>query len=191
MTKQLLLVGGPNGAGKTTAARFLLPRFFVQGKFLNADEIARQIAPEKPEAAALSAGKILLAKMENYLQNGTSFALESTCAGKIYHRYLLEAKQNGWRITLLYLWLPELRLSLARVEQRVRAGGHNIPAEVIARRYRSGLRNLLNLYLPLAEEAEIYDNSRQQRALIAEKRRDLPLQILIPDLWQRMQEVAK
>jgi predicted ABC-type ATPase len=61
--REILVVGGINGAGKTTASRILQPEFFEKYEFLNADEIARSISPENVEAAALAAGRQLIARM--------------------------------------------------------------------------------------------------------------------------------
>jgi predicted ABC-type ATPase len=100
-------------------------------------------------------------------------------------------KANGWRITLLYFWLSSPELSIARVAQRVREGGHSIPQEVIRRRFVSGLRNMLSLYLPLADDAEIYDNDNCGRVLIAEKRMGEDLVVRDAGRWSRMSELTK
>lgn len=143
--KEIVLLGGPNGAGKTTAARVLLPEFFGLYTFLNADEMARDISPENVEAAPLAAGRRLIERMRANVRNGESFAVETTCAGKSYLRLLQQCKQDGWRITLLYFWLPTPEDAIARVARRVSTGGHNIPAEVVLRRYYAGIANMRNL----------------------------------------------
>ena len=167
--KEIVILGGPNGAGKTTTARILLSDFLREHEFLNADEIAREISPRNPEAASLSAGRELINRMRSLVLGGNSFAFETTCAGKSYIRVLEQCRRNGWRIALFYFWLPSPEDSLARVAKRVSEGGHGIPAEVIQRRFRTGLRNMRHLYLPLADTAAIYDNSGQRRILIAQK----------------------
>jgi predicted ABC-type ATPase len=167
--KEIVLIGGPNGAGKTTAARVLLSEFLVESEFLNADEIAREISPEDPEVAAFAAGRELLVQMRKLIQEGSSFALETTCSGKAYLRILEQCKKEGWRIVLFYFWLPSLEISLARVRQRVSKWGHNIPPELIQRRFLTGLWNMRHCYHPLADTAAIYDNSGKQRTLVAEK----------------------
>jgi predicted ABC-type ATPase len=93
--KEIVLIGGPNGAGKTTAARVLLPEFLDENVFLNADEIARGIAPENPEAAAFAAGRVLIERMRGLVQQGRSFALETTCSGKTYLHLLEQCKGDG------------------------------------------------------------------------------------------------
>ncbi|MGO8759140.1 MAG: AAA family ATPase [Terracidiphilus sp.] len=187
--KEIVIIGGPNGAGKTTAARVLLPEFLRDHEFLNADEIAREISPDDPEAAALAAGRVLIERMRWLVRESRSFALETTCSGKSYLRLLDRCKREGWRIALFYFSLPSPDASLARVAQRVREGGHNIPTDVIQRRFRTGLWNMRNLYLPLADTAAIYDNSSQRRVLVAEKEPGLPLRVVDPARWSKMEEL--
>jgi predicted ABC-type ATPase len=189
--KEIILIGGPNGAGKTTAARVLLRDFLELNTFLNADDIARDLSPENVEAVALAAGRQLIERMRSLAGSGQSFALETTCAGKSYLRLLQQCKQDGWRITLLYFWLPRPEDAVARVARRVRHGGHDIPEDVILRRYSAGLSNMRNLYLPLADEAEIYDNTDRRRVLIAEKREGLALLVHDPERWAKIEEAAQ
>lgn len=188
--KDIILLGGPNGAGKTTAAKVLLPEFLELYSFLNADEMARNISPSDSEAASFAAGQLMMERMRVLVHDGKSFAIETTCAGKSYASLLQRCKQAGWRITLLYFWLPTPEMAIARVALRVTEGGHNIPSDVVLRRYYTGLSNMCNLYLPLADEAEIYDNSDKQQVLIAEKREGRSLIVHEPERWARIQEVA-
>ncbi len=190
-SKDIFILGGPNGAGKTTAARVLLPDFLRENEFLNADEIAREISPDNPDSAAMAAGRELIERMRRLIRNGQTFAVESTCAGRSYLRIFEECKRNGWRIVLLYFWLPSAELAVQRVATRVAEGGHGIPMEVIYRRYQAGVRNMRNLYLPLADEAEIYDNSLNPRVLIVEKRRNQVLQIRDARRWRRIEEISR
>lgn len=82
--KEIVLIGGPNGAGKTTAARVLLADFFKLHEFLNADEIAREIAPQDVESASLAAGRRMIERMRDLVWRGESFGFETTCAGRSY-----------------------------------------------------------------------------------------------------------
>jgi predicted ABC-type ATPase len=189
--KEIVLIGGPNGAGKTSTARELLPVFFAACEYLNADEIARNISPENVDSAAFAAGRVLIERMRWLVSRSQCFALETTCSGKSYISLLRECRKQGWRISLLYLWLNTPEASLLRVKKRVAAGGHSIPAEAIQRRFRSGVANMLNLYLPLAHEAEIYDNTNRNRILVAEKRNDGNVLVHDPAVWNLMKEAAR
>jgi len=187
--KEIILLGGPNGAGKTTTARVLLPEFLELHPFLNADEIARNISPDDPEGAAFAAGRQMIEKMRGLVRDGKSFAFETTCSGKSYLRLLEQCKHDGWRISLFYFWLPKPEMAIARVARRVSQGGHSIPSDVIVRRWYSGVANMRDFYPPLADEAEIYDNTDRKRKLIAEKRGRTGLKIHDPERWALIEGV--
>jgi predicted ABC-type ATPase len=187
--KDIVILGGPNGAGKTTTARVLLPEFYSQCAYLNADEIAREISPLDVESAAFSAGRRLIERMRSLVREGRGFAFETTCSGKSYLPLLRECRASGWRIALHYFWLPTPEDSIGRVARRVREGGHAIPAEAIYRRFKTGLWNMRHLYLPLADTAAIYDN-KGKRILIAERERGLPLVIHDRERWSRIEELT-
>jgi predicted ABC-type ATPase len=189
--KNIIVIGGPNGAGKTTAAQGLLPERLAIREFINADEIARGISPFSPENAARGAGRFMIERMRSLVRENRDFAFETTCSGRTLAALLRRCKVEGWRITLLYLWLPSPRDALDRVARRVRQGGHGIPADVVVRRYWSGLRNLHKLYLPLADLALIYDNSDAGRVLIAELAPGEPIAIHDLARWTAMSEVAR
>lgn len=161
--KEIVILGGPNGAGKTTAARMLLPTFIHVNEFLNADEIARELSPGDVDAAAISAARQMIERIQIYVHRGTSSGLDTTCSGRSYFRLFKECKDEGWRITLLFLGISSPEVAVERIAGRVKQGGHNIPADVVRRRYFAGLSNLLTLYLPLADEVEIYDNTGKAR----------------------------
>jgi predicted ABC-type ATPase len=186
MTKGILILGGPNGAGKTTAAKELLPSRMNMSEFLNADEIARGLSPFNPDRAAISAGRFMLARMQTLIAQHASFAFETTCAGLSQLRILNACRADGWRVALLFLWLPSPDDAIRRVARRVMQGGHNIPEDVIVRRYWAGLRNLHQHYLPLADIAMIYDNSDSGRHLIAERMPGSELTIHDAPRWSRM-----
>jgi predicted ABC-type ATPase len=189
--KDIVILGGPNGAGKTTAARVLLPDLLRRRAFLNADDMAREIAPRDPDSAAFAAGRLLLVRMRELIGEGRSFVLETTCSGKSYVPILKNCRNDGWTLTLLYFWLPSPEASIARVAHRVLEGGHSIPSEAIYRRFRTGLWNMLHLYLPLADSAAIYDNSGEQRIPIARREGGGSLQILDRERWLRMEALSE
>ncbi|MEK7953680.1 AAA family ATPase [Luteolibacter soli] len=148
----LILIGGPNGAGKTTFAREILTSDLKGMRFLNADEIARGLSPFDPAEVAFKAGRLLLRELDEQIRSQDSFALESTLSGRGHAPILRQARDQGYRIVLHFLWLPNPKESIARVKQRVRKGGHHVPSEDIRRRYPRIFENLVHLYLPLAHE---------------------------------------
>ncbi|HMA71938.1 MAG TPA: zeta toxin family protein [Xanthobacteraceae bacterium] len=138
----IVIIGGPNGAGKTTTAQLLVPQDLEIREFVNADEIARGLSPFNPERAALVAGRLMLERIRELIKNRQSFAFETTCSGRTHIPILRRCKADGWRVTLVYLWLPSPEAALDRVARRVREGGHGIPDDVVVRRYWAGLSNL-------------------------------------------------
>jgi len=184
---EIVILGGPNGAGKTTAAKVLLPSLSFEA-FLNADEFARQLPPGDAELTALRAGRLMLERMRELVRAKQSFTFETTCSGKSYLRMLRECQKEGWRVSLLFLWLPSAEDCIRRVRQRVRAGGHSIPEDVIRRRYAAGLVTMRDFYLPLANAVRIYDNSEMLLSPVAEK--DDAGRMLIDDetVWSKIFE---
>jgi predicted ABC-type ATPase len=186
---EIVIIGGPNGAGKTTAAQLLVPHGLEIREFVNADEIARGLSPFNPEHAAFGAGRLMLQRISELIRNRVSFAFETTCAGRTHLPMLRRCKADGWRLTLVYLWLPSPQAALDRVARRVREGGHSIPNDVVVRRYWAGLANLQLLYLPLADVAVIYDNSDGQGTLIAERLKERSLVIHDAHRWATIERV--
>ena len=188
--KDIVIIGGPNGAGKTTAARRLVPRGLDIREFVNADEIARGLSPYNAEHAAVAAGRLMIERIQALVKSGESFAFETTCAGRAYLPWLRDCQARGWRVLLLFLWLPTPEAALQRVARRVRAGGHSIPRDVVIRRWKTGLENMRNLYLPLSDGAQIHDNSDGTRILIAERTPDPPLVVHDAVRWAMIEEKA-
>ena len=167
--KQLYIIAGCNGAGKTTASFTILPEVLECKEFVNADEIAKGLSPFQPESVAMQAGRIMLARMDELLQKGETFAFETTLATKSYKQKIEWAQANGYEVTLLFFWLCNVAMAKERVAQRVAEGGHNIPDEIIERRYYNGIANLFAIYIDMVDICYIFDNSEGESVLIAEK----------------------
>ncbi len=153
------IIAGPNGAGKTTFAREFLPKYAHCREFLNADLLAAGLSPFDPDTAAIAAGRLLLARMKELIRQRKGFGFETTLAGKTYVAMLRDMKDKGYTLHLFYLWLPRVEMAIARVQNRVREGGHDVPESVIRRRFELGQRNLVRLYLPLFDSWLLFDNS--------------------------------
>jgi predicted ABC-type ATPase len=160
------IIAGPNGAGKTTFAMKFLPRI-SEANFINADLIAAGVSPLNPESVAPEAGRIFLARIRELARQRVDFAFETTLSGRSCVNLLSDLRNAGYRIHLFFLWLPSLDLALKRVADRVRKGGHNVPAETIGRRFKRGIHNLFNLYRGLCDLIVIYDNSTVEPRLAA------------------------
>ena len=169
--KNLYIIAGCNGAGKTTASFTILPDILDCKEFVNADEIARGLSPFQPDKVSFEAGRIMLNRIENLFQDNQSFAFETTLATKSYKNKIIEAKLNGYEVTLLFFWLNNIDLAIERVATRVQEGGHNIPTDVIIRRYKRGIINLFDIYVPIVDEYMIIDNSDGKREYIGIKQK--------------------
>lgn len=141
MSKKIIIIAGPNGAGKTTFARSFLPEEAQCPRFINADLIAAGLSPFAPEAAAIKAGRLMLEEVAACVRRGESFAIETTLSGLSYLRHITQWRAQGYHVSLYFLALPYAEAAIARVAQRVRQGGHNIPELVIRRRFAAGLFN--------------------------------------------------
>lgn len=181
------VIAGPNGAGKTTFAAKFLPDFVNCREFLNADLIAAGLAPFAPETQNLRAGRLLLERIKELAAAKEDFSFETTLSGRTYVHLLEGMKAEGYRVYLFFLWLPSAELAVARVANRVRQGGHNIPEPDIRRRFESGLRNLLELYRPLVDGWWLYDASRLPPTTIA-KEDDGQVQVVQADLYDQISE---
>ncbi len=170
--KRLYIIAGCNGAGKTTASFTVLPEMLDCKEFINADEIAKGLSPFQPETVSFESGRIMIKRINDLLAENANFAFETTLATKSYKCKIKEAKEKGYRVTLLFFWLESIALAKDRVRSRVSEGGHNIPLEVIERRYFRGIKNLFNIYLPIVDRALIFDNSKGIHELIADKNTD-------------------
>ena len=156
---KLYLIAGPNESGKTTFAEKFLPHYVECFEFVNADLIAKGLSPFSPSTVAIKAGKILLEQIADCARRKADFAFETTLAGRGYVAILERMKQNGYEIHLIFLWLPDVKLALARVADRVSKGGHNIPEHDVKRRFLRGLRNLFHVYRPLFNTWTLFDNA--------------------------------
>lgn len=176
--KKLYIIAGCNGAGKTTASFTILPEILDCKEFVNADEIAKGLSPFQPEKVSFEAGRIMLNRIDELLSEGKNFAFETTLSTKIYKNKILEAKEKGYQITMLFFWLQNIELAKERVKTRVLEGGHNIEPEIIDRRFKRGIKNLFDIYLPIIDGALIFDNSEGKHELIAEKQIEKELKII-------------
>lgn len=165
--KNLYIISGCNGAGKTTASYSVLPTLLDCKQFVNADEIAKGLSPFCPESVAIQAGKLMLLRIEELLASDETFSIETTLATRSYSELVKRAQEKGYKVTLLYFWLNSPELAVERVARRVREGGHNIPKDVIYRRYEKGLKNLFNIFIPIVDSWMIVDNGVEPREIIA------------------------
>lgn len=165
-TPKLYIIAGCNGAGKTTVSMSVLPDVLNCREFVNADEIAKGLSPFKPEEMAIEAGKLMLGRINQLLEQHATFAIETTLATRSYRSLVKRAQAEGYTVFLLYFWLSSPEMAEERVASRVASGGHNIPRDVIHRRYWLGLQNLFNIFAPIVDYWSLYDNTSVAKVIV-------------------------
>jgi len=165
--KQIIIIAGPNGAGKTTFARSFLPAEAQCLCFINADLIAAGLSPFAPETVAFKAGRLMLEEMTECVRKGESFAVETTLSGLHYLALIKKWRAQGYHVSLYFLGLPDVDMAIARVAERVKQGGHDIPTDVIRRRFSAGLRNFHAVYKPAVNAWALFDNAGEMPVLLA------------------------
>ncbi|MBI3392265.1 MAG: zeta toxin family protein [Nitrospirae bacterium] len=166
--RKIVIVAGPNGAGKTTFAREFLPNEAECPVFVNADLIASGLAPFDPARVALRAGRLMLEEIHAHVRKGESFAFETTLSGRHYAQLIPLWRGRGYKVKLIFLSLPAVEVAIERVRVRVAQGGHNVPADVIRRRFISGRRNFEGIYRGLVDAWAVYDNAGEKPVLLDE-----------------------
>ena len=151
---ECVILAGPNGGGKSTIYKTI--RF--SGAFVNADDIARRLKPEAPEAVGIFAGRLVLAELEQLIEARSDFVYETTLSSHQSVRLIKQACKQGYAVLLIFVVLQTAEMHVLRVKQRVRQGGHDIPETHILRRYEKSLHNLA-LCPKFCDHLQIYDNS--------------------------------
>ncbi|GGB16308.1 MULTISPECIES: zeta toxin family protein [Mucilaginibacter] len=180
----LYIIAGCNGAGKTTASYTVLPELLNCNEFVNADNIAAGLSPFDPESVAFEAGRIMLQRIDELLNREVDFAFETTLSTRSYVSLVKRAQQTGYEVTLLFFWLSSPEMAKERVAKRVSKGGHNIPADVIERRYYRGIRNLVSLYIPLCDKWFVINNINTGSLVVARGFGSLEETIIKSDVWK-------
>jgi len=183
--KRLYIISGCNGAGKTTASYTILPEMLDCYEFVNADEIAKGLSPFNPNKVAIKAGRLMLTRIDELLENGVDFAFETTLATRSYVNTVKKAQEKGYLVTVLYFWLNSPELAVERVRIRVKEGGHHIPEETIRRRYDLGISNMFNLYIPITDYWMFIDNSETPFEILADGQKEI--EVVKNDLiWNKL-----
>ncbi len=155
---KVVVIAGPNGAGKSTAATRILQDALAVQEFVNADVIARGLSAFKPESVALTAGRVMLQRLDALAAERADFAFETTLASRSFAPWLKRLNVSGYEFHLFFVWLPTAEAAIARVQERVRSGGSHVPEATVIRRFQSGLKNFFELYRPLATSWQVVNN---------------------------------
>ena len=189
MEKTLYIISGCNGAGKTTASYTVLAEILDCREYVNADEIAKGLSPFNPESVAIEAGRLMLERIDYLMTAGVSFSIETTLATKSYVNLVRRAHKQGYNVKLLFFWLESPEMAKLRVAERVAKGGHNIPEDVIERRYYAGIRNLFNLFMNEVDYWAIFMNTKKPMTSIAVGGMAFEKHIIEVELYNKMVEI--
>jgi len=183
----VIVIAGANGAGKSTVAPYLLRDKLGVSEFVNADTLAQGLSAFAPETVAISAGKIMLRRIDELAKANADFAFETTLSTRSFLPRLSKMRENGYEFSLFFLWLAGTDLAVERVAERVRQGGHDIPQATIERRYEKGLRNFFTLYQPIADNWYFYENSdRENLRLIAKGKSSKIEEVFQEKIWRKL-----
>jgi predicted ABC-type ATPase len=165
--QELIMIAGPNGAGKTSFANAYLPAAAEGLIYVNADEIAREIAHLNlpPGALDIRAGRMMLERIDVAVAERKELMLETTLASLTYAKKIPIWQQAGYSVALIYLRLANVGQSIERVRRRVEAGGHAIPEDVIRKRFEKSRDYLERIYKPIVDEWYIWESLEGDFAL--------------------------
>ncbi|WP_157271088.1 AAA family ATPase [Azohydromonas aeria] len=181
---RLVLVGGPNGAGKTTFARLYARSEGLP--YLGADDIALQLSPLDPARARVAAGREFSKRLGAALQASESLVIESTLSGASLARSIAKARERGYEVTLVFVFLDSAELCLRRIAERVAQGGHDVPEEDVRRRFLRAAPVFWHQYRPLAHQSMVVFNGGESFLVVAETQ-DGQWQVYDEQMWTAFQ----
>lgn len=150
--KVYTIIGGVNGVGKSSFTGVLKESRTDLGTIIDVDQITADLGGN-----ALTGGKAALTKIRECINKGVSFTQETTLSGYKTEATAKQVRDLGYHVRLFYVGLDTVEESLARIQNRVKRGGHNIPHDDVKRRFASRWEAVAKV-LPYCDEAEFYDN---------------------------------
>ena len=186
----IVVVAGPNGSGKSTVAPSLLREYLGVTEFVNADTIAKGLSGFNSDAVALRAGRIMLMRLRELASARKNFAFETTLASRSFAPWVTGLREiAGYRVHMVFLWLPSADMAVGRVAVRVQQGGHAVDESTVRRRYERGLRNFFQVYLPVVDSWTMYDTSEGDRVRrLAGQKKPSPPEVTDAKTWHWIQE---
>ncbi|MCC7366928.1 MAG: Zeta toxin family protein [Chloroflexi bacterium] len=162
------------------------------GAFVNADTIDRGLSAFDSESVAMLAGRIMLQRLDELATQRADFAFETTLASRSFAPFLRGPRRSGYRVELVYVWLPSADLCVQRVHACRRSGGHVVDEEVVRRRYARGLQNLFSLYQSLADDWQVYEHAGGSEARRVAEGRGLHTDVVHDlQMWNLMRQQGR
>jgi predicted ABC-type ATPase len=155
----LTIIAGANGCGKSTLTS--RSSFIYKTPLLDPDATSKALQPSIPGASAVAAARQVLISAGKHIERGESFAVETTLAGKHYLQTMVDARDQGFEVVLVYIGTENVEINLARIRNRVLAGGHDVPEGDVRRRYQRSFANL-PIAMQRADHTILFDNSTEE-----------------------------
>lgn len=187
---RVVIFAGPNGAGKSTHADAILAALGIE-TFVNADYIARGLSGRNTDAVAFEAGRIMLKRLRQLSEAKADFAFESTLSSRTFATFLHALKRQGYVVAIYYFSLANAQLAIRRVKLRVALGGHDVPPDVVRRRFGRSLNNFFTLYAPLADEWALFDNSSSSQAVPVATQFATQLTVTETTTWHKLKKLSQ
>ena len=165
--KTLYILAGANGSGKSTIAKELLPEENIT--YVNADDIALKLCPNDMQSVRIQAGKEFRSQINKLFHEQKSFAMESTLSGVGHIKTIEIARKIGYKIIIIYIFVDDYNSCIARIQTRVKNGGHPVPKEDVIRRYSRSKQHFWNTYKDLADHWILYYNGGDDIVSVAEQ----------------------
>ena len=150
--KTYTILAGVNGAGKSSLTGVLRQEMDDLGVIIDVDKLAVANGGNN-----ILAGRLAVSRIRESLARGICFTQETTLSGSLTTHTAQQARDRGYRVRMYYVGLDSVEESLARIANRVRKGGHDIPAEDVRRRFAGRVHALASV-LPYCDEATFFDN---------------------------------
>ncbi len=168
MSKNVIVIAGPNGSGKTTFVSEYLRESEVS-VYISADAIAERLVsrPEEMDSVKIQAGRLFIREIQELIESGTDFIVEVTLSGKGFARTIAQLKRAGYTVTIVFIFLKSPETSVARVRNRVEAGGHHVPTEDVVRRFYRSKHNFWYTYRNLVDRWSLVYNSGERPQEVA------------------------